>query len=252
MSVRSFAVLTFVCSTIVWSACSTTDMGLIEKLDANQEPEPDAALVPDVPVRKLDAAPDTAATDASASDAGDARVEAGQSDGPADATSPADGPRDTQADNRPTTNLANGTACLRPMECKSGFCVNGVCCNEACTNGCQACVRTRTDKADGMCGAAKDLDKRPCGNGCVQIPGDVTAVLQKQCTNGACVIPPAATEIERCTDPNPCVSVFCDDNAGRCVRLTCPMDGTCCCRGPGDARSCVRRNTCTGDRMCLP
>jgi hypothetical protein len=249
MSLRSFFPL-FLSFAFFAPGCFK-DKGL-DKIDARvEDPEPEP--VPDGPIIKLDRPPEKdSAADVPVSDASDARVEAGpMRDGPVD-SHPPDVARDAQVDSLPNTNRANGTICTAPAQCRSGFCVNGVCCNVACNNGCQACVRSRTDRADGTCGPAKDLERTPCGSSCVQVSNNVTAVLQKVCLAGECTVPPTPTEVERCTDPNPCVTVFCDDNAGKCVRLTCPTAGACCCRGPGDARSCVARTSCSTPRMCEP
>jgi hypothetical protein len=153
----------------------------------------------------------------------------------------------------PLTNQPNGAACTRPNECRSGNCVDGVCCNERCNNGCQACVKSRTDKPDGTCGVANDLENKACGKGCGRL-ATISAVFEKVCVRGVCVIPEVPKVVSQCADSDPCSVLFCEEiterNDARCVSAICG-EGQCCCR-QGNTRSCQRMDQCRGaERMCV-
>jgi hypothetical protein len=218
--------------------CSTEDIGLHEHdgstaaMQGMEDPPR-----PDVGVSR----PDRGVEVAAAADAG--------ADAPAPALDATAAP-DRMAD-LPPTDLPNGARCGSRGECKSGFCVDGVCCNEACDDGCSSCTAGETDRADGICGKARAREGKACGRACGTAAG-VPAVLERICVSGACVLPLIPKALERCQDESPCVTSFCDDNEGRCVKRTCPTAGTCCCKLPTGTRMCTRQELCRGERMCEP
>jgi hypothetical protein len=167
-----------------------------------------------------------------------------------DAPAPPDvGPPDLTPDKPPVTNLSQGAACGGDRECRSGHCVDGVCCESACNDGCSACAQARTGKANGTCSRAKDLEGKACGKACSSV-ATMPAVVEKICSAGACVVPNAPKVLTSCQDENPCVVAFCDNNEARCVKTTCPQQGTCCCRSSNGQRACSQRNQCSGSKMC--
>jgi hypothetical protein len=224
--------------------CSTEETGLTGKADAAPDPtnsaqglEPDAA--PAGPRVRLDARPlmPDLAPDAPA--VPDAPVDLGVEAGPPDLA----------PDKPPLTNQPQGATCSKDSECKGGHCADGVCCESACNDGCSACTKARTGKADGLCARARDLEGKACGKACGSV-ATTPAVVERVCTAGACVVPSAPKVLTLCRDDNPCVSAFCDNNEARCVKTTCPQQGTCCCRSSSGQRSCSSRNQCTGSKMC--
>lgn len=221
--------------------CSTEDTGLRGGPDAElnsvQTLEPDAAPRPDTRVNR----PDLAA-DVKAPDTPDAAPDTPASVSP-------DVAPDLGPDLPPRTNQPQGAACGAGSECRSGHCVDGVCCDKACNDGCNACVLARTGRANGTCSWAKDLDDKPCGKACSSV-ATMPAVVEKVCRAGACVVPTAPKVLTNCRDTDPCVVAFCDNNEARCVKTTCPQQGTCCCRSQSGQRSCSQRTQCTGTRMC--
>jgi hypothetical protein len=233
-----------VCLTFLGLGCSTEEVGLhgagvdaqVAQQSVEQDtavairpdrapdrpvPTPDAGAGVDVPAAAPDAAPDVAL------------------------------PPDTTPDLPPPTNQPLGTACTKGSECKSGHCFDGVCCNDACTDGCSACTKARTGKADGTCATAADLEGKACGRACGTVMA-VPSVIEKICQAGACVLPLAPRLVERCRDDDPCRVAFCDDNAARCVTTGCPQSASCCCRSANGQRTCTREDQCRGERMCVP
>jgi hypothetical protein len=232
---------------VSWLGCSTEDTGLT--VDAQADPtnsaqglEPDASLPP----LKRDAKPpmpDTAAPDVAGDAAPDGAVEP---DAPA---MPDVGPPDLVPDKPPVTNQPQGADCGKDSDCRGGHCVDGVCCESACNDGCSACSQARTGKGDGTCARARDMEGKACGKACSSV-ATMPAVVEKVCSAGACVVPNAPKVLTSCHDTNPCVVAFCDNNEARCVKTTCPTQGTCCCRSSSGARSCSQRTQCTGSKMC--
>jgi hypothetical protein len=196
------------------------------KRDAKAPPDlapdrPDAAVTPDAPVMAdtaIDLAPDLGAPDLT-------------------------------PDKPPITNQPQGAECANDGECRTGHCAGGVCCESACNDGCSACTRARTGKANGTCARAQDLEGKACGKACGSV-ATMPAVVEKICSAGACVVPNAPKVLTSCQDANPCVVAFCDNNEARCVKTTCPQQGTCCCRSGNGQRACSQRNQCTGSKMC--
>ena len=223
---------------IFWLGCSTEDTGL-RSIDAEtnsvQSLEPDAQPPTrvnraDRPADMMAPAPD-AATDAPA---------------PVDLAAP---PPDLAGDLPPRTDQPQGAACGADKECRTGHCVDGVCCDKACNEGCSACNLARTGRADGTCSWARDTNDKPCGKACSSV-ATMPAVVEKICVAGACVVPSAPKVLTSCRDANPCVVAFCDNNEARCVKTTCPTQGTCCCKSQSGQRMCSRRDQCTGTKMC--
>jgi hypothetical protein len=219
-----------------WLGCSTEEKGLggpdaysFENLD-----EPDAAV--DGRLNKADRL-----------------VEATVHDGPPPPDAPVtpDGPPppDLAPDKSAPVDQPLGAACARGRECRSGSCVDGVCCDTACDDGCSACVQSRSGRPDGTCGKAADREGKVCGRACRAVTTG-PAVVDKVCQAGACVVPASPTVRESCRDDNPCVVAFCDNEAARCVKSTCPQQGTCCCRSANGQRQCSRQDQCKGERMC--
>jgi hypothetical protein len=237
-------------SSLLIVACTTIDSGFVAdgmpgvgttggdlRLDAL------AIEAPAPPDAAVDAPPDPpdAAADADAA--------------PADRPAPPpdvapDRTPDQAPDGPPPVNLANGATCGAATWCKSGFCVDGICCDKACNNGCMACSQTRTGSASGTCGVALDLAGKACGKACGVVEGK-PAVVQKVCQAGACGFPAVAVPLERCLAENACMTVFCDDPTARCVATGCAA-GACCCTSAPGTRACVKREMCTGARMCAP
>jgi hypothetical protein len=227
--------------TISWLGCSTEETGLVY-VDAAAEPTNlPQGLTPDAsPPLKRDAKPLTPDTSPDVPDA------ALMPDAPA---MPDVDPPDLAPDTPPVTNQAQGARCGKDSECKGGHCVDGVCCESACNDGCGACSQVRTGKANGICGRAKDMEGKACGKACGSVAA-MPAVVEKVCAAGACVVPSAPKVMTNCHDSNPCVVAFCDNNEARCVKTTCPQQGTCCCRSSSGQRTCSQRNQCTGSKMC--
>jgi hypothetical protein len=225
-----------------WLGCSTESTGLVAFDDANapqnldeSDAEPDATV--SRPDRGLEAPPP--------------EKDAAVPDAPVDQTSDTAGP-EVAPDKPAPTNQPPGAACGAKGECASGHCADGVCCDVACDDGCSACTLKRTGRTDGTCSWSKDLEGKVCGKGCSAVAA-MPAVVEKVCVAGACVVPVAAPKvIESCRDDNPCVVAFCDDNDARCVRTTCPQQGTCCCRAASGQRTCTKQDQCKGERMCVP
>jgi hypothetical protein len=235
-------------SSIFILACTTNGSGFVDAMTGigttGGDLRLDAIVAPPPP---------DAAADVPPADIPDAAVEAAAPDRPVEAPAPDAAPDrapDRAPDGPPPVNLANGAACGAPGWCKSGFCVDGVCCDKACNNGCMACSQARTGAASGTCGAALDLAGKPCGKACAVIEGK-PAVVQKVCLAGACGFPTVPVPLERCLPENPCMTVFCDDPTARCVVTGCAA-GSCCCTSAPSTRACVKREMCTGARMCAP
>jgi hypothetical protein len=157
---------------------------------------------------------------------------------------------DVAPDGKPATNQPNGTPCGGTSVCKSGFCVDGVCCDKACNNGCQACSKHRTTEADGTCAAAMDKDLQPCGRACGTDDDGRSAVIEKLCSAGQCIVPLARRIIESCFDARDSC-MFCDNGSGRCIKNTCAA-GSCCCVAPSGSRACAATGTCKGASSCSP
>ncbi len=158
---------------------------------------------------------------------------------------------DAVVDTRPPSGLGKGAPCGGPGECTSGFCVDGFCCDKACNGGCTACAKARTNMANGTCAAARDLEGKMCGKGCGVASGR-TAVVQKVCMAGTCGYPNVSIPIETCNNDDPCLHVFCDNEAGRCVSVSACAASECCCAAAGGARTCSARTACTGTKACAP
>jgi hypothetical protein len=209
--------------------------GSAPDVDTPDTPPPD-----DVPSERT---PD-ASTDATADRGPDTVVDAAP-DGPPD------GKPDAIVDTRPPSGLGKGAACGGPAECSSGFCVDGFCCDKACNGGCTACAKARTNMANGTCAAARELEGKMCGKGCGVVSGG-TAVVQKVCMAGTCGYPNVSLPIETCKNDNPCLKVFCDNEAGRCVSVNACGATECCCSAAAGTRTCTARTACTGTKMCAP
>src|SRR6185436_8254039 len=167
-----------------------------------------------------------------------------------DAPEPADvSPPDLAPDKPPLTNQPQGADCSKNSECRGGHCVDGVCCDSACDDGCSACSQKRTGRSDGTCARARDMEGKACGKACSSV-ATMPAVVEKVCAAGACVVPSAPKVLTSCQDSNPCVVAFCDNNEARCVKTTCPQQGTCCCRSSSGQRACTSRTQCTGSKTC--
>jgi hypothetical protein len=245
----------------LWSlSCSTDPFGTDEG-DAG-----DAPTIHDAALTRTDASavPD-ASLDAQGVVPPDAREPAdiAERDGPVDApvdTVPAppdlaadrapDLAVDRAPDGKPPTNLPVGEACGAAGQCKSGFCVDGVCCDKACTDGCQACGMARTGTKDGTCAAAREKELQPCGRACGTDDAGKSAVIEKVCSAGQCIVPLVRKVVESCFDAsNGCM--FCDNGSGRCIKDVCSA-GSCCCLSMNGARACVTTASCKGDRVCRP
>jgi hypothetical protein len=220
-------------TSLLWLGCSTEDAGLFNfdgggVVEQQGMTEPDAAASLDTRP-KPDRAPDPSA------------------DGAADAPAAIDvaAAADLAPDKAPATDQPLGAACTKKSECASGFCADGVCCNVACDDGCNACTLARTGRTDGTCSWAKDTDGKMCGKACGVVSGD-PAVVERVCAAGACLVPAAPKVIESCHDQNPCVVAFCDNNDARCVKTSCPQQGTCCCRENNGQQMCRKQDQCKG------
>jgi hypothetical protein len=226
--------------TFFWLACSTEDTGL-RSIDAEtnsvQSVEPDAQA-PDARVNR-DRPADMMVPPPPPADAAP------------DAPAPVDLAPDVvlPPDLPPRTDQPQGAACGEDKECRTGHCVDGFCCDKACNEGCSACNLARTGRANGTCSWARDTNDKPCGKACSSV-ATMPAVVEKICVAGACVVPSAPKVLTSCRDANPCVVAFCDNNEARCVKTTCPTMGTCCCKAQNGARTCSRRDQCTGSKMC--
>jgi hypothetical protein len=225
------------------SGCSTEETGLFQKPDAAEDPtsspqglDPDAGPPDTRPRPDKAPAPDLAAPDAPSVP---------------DAPAPADVAPDLAPDKPPVTNQPVGASCNKDSECKGGHCVDGVCCESACGDACSACSQARTGRSDGTCARARDMEGKACGKACSSV-ATMPAVVEKVCSpTGACVVPSSGPKVlSNCHDTNPCVVAFCDDNEARCVKTTCPTQGTCCCRSSTGQRACTSRTQCTGSKMC--
>jgi hypothetical protein len=247
MAVGLRSALLVAATSVLFFACTTSNSGFVDgmtgvgsvggdlhvdalPLDQSSDPPIPDGAVPDHP------APDAPAPDLAPEVRPDLAPDLGS---------------DLAPDVRPPTDQVIGAACGAGSECKSGFCVDGFCCDKVCNNGCMACSKTRTTLANGSCGPAKDLEAKPCGKACGVVETRA-AVVQKVCAAGTCVFPAMPVAVERCTNDNPCMNVFCDNAAARCVSIPACAADSCCCSSAGGTRACVKRDMCTGARMCAP
>lgn len=251
-------------------SCSTKQSGL-NNLDGSGEEEMDASSITDAaaPVTTKDsggAGKDVAAAQDSSSSTDTGRVADAPkaNDGksvdspvvvdPPDAPIAKDAPvasPDLGAD-RPPTNQPTGAACGKAGECRSGFCVDGVCCGNACEGACNACSKARTGLLDGVCGAARDVESKPCGTYCGIADPGVPAVLQKVCTAGQCLPAPTKQVVDLCgpSATDPCIVSFCINDNPRCQTTLCEV-GDCCCKS-ASGRACMKQEQCKGgERMCV-
>jgi hypothetical protein len=147
-----------------------------------------------------------------------------------------------------------GGACEKNSECKSNLVCSAekVCCNRACNGVCESCVADNTGGAGGTCAPNKKMEGMKCGQGCGQYVQNIPALFEKVCADGRCLIPAVPKLITPCADTDPCTSNSCDDEAGRCVTLTCGQQaaGECCCN-TNQGRMCLKTDMCKGERMCV-
>ncbi|MCA9624580.1 MAG: hypothetical protein KC731_36400 [Myxococcales bacterium] len=115
----------------------------------------------------------------------------------------------------------NGTPCVSPSSCISGFCVDGVCCDTACNATCEACtLALKGGGLDGTCGAiASGTD--PDG----------------ECGAGMCM----GDDLD---PPDTC------NGAGSCADPGLVDCGTYTCQSAACLTSCITSAQCAGDAYC--
>ncbi|MEZ4297584.1 MAG: hypothetical protein R3B70_21665 [Polyangiaceae bacterium] len=145
-----------------------------------------------------------------------------------------------------TSTCDDGTFCVVPSDCTSGFCVDAVCCDTACDDTCSACsAAAKGEGDDGACGfAPQGTDPHDdCGISASDTCGDATGLCDGA---GVCEQWPAGTA---CGDAASCASGI-QTNADACNGLgQCADQGTVVCApfacGPSECN-----DTCAGDADC--
>src|SRR6266545_766611 len=139
---------------------------------------------------------------------------------------------------------APGEACVRAVECASGFCTDGVCCRSACVGACRTCA---APSASGTCVIVAPDIADP--HGVCRDEGAARCGQNGKCDGaGACKLYPPGTE---------CQSGACASDA-LVSRQVCDGNGAC---KPGPTEICApftcdpaRRecfSTCTSSAECV-
>jgi hypothetical protein len=178
------------------------------------------------------------------------------------------------------SGLSRGTTCNAGIDCADRHCVDGVCCESECAGKCQACVSSKTGRADGTCWAVQvgtdpdsecEAESAPCGhdgmcdgNGACRFQASSTVCGEETCTakkytaaarcdgSGACLTPTALdcanceanTCHDTCTSTPDCSSGF------YCVNSLCvakKVNGAeCQTAGECSSNSCIEGVCCDG------
>lgn len=139
-----------------------------------------------------------------------------------------------------------GSACVAPGDCMSGYCVDGVCCGNECSASCSACSTAKKGQGiDGDCGPIKsgadpDNECAPLGAGACQTPGtcDGSGTCATHagdlCSQTMCGGPTTQINASTCDAVGNCIS----NGNSSCVPYIC--QGSACMVG------------CTVDAECAP
>jgi hypothetical protein len=123
---------------------------------------------------------------------------------------------------------ANGTTCLEPSWCTSGFCADGFCCDSACAAVCDACSDALSVGANGSC-SPRDAgvpcdDHYLCDGAQLSCPtacdGDSDCVSTSYCNEALACVPDQA-DGSPCSSPSQCLSGQC--TAGVCGNIAVPI-----------------------------
>ncbi|MGB7810900.1 MAG: hypothetical protein WBP56_07175, partial [Polyangia bacterium] len=153
------------------------------------------------------------------------------------------------------STLGNGSTCVLPTDCTSGFCSpEGVCCNEQCGGGCQSCVTPNR----GTC-TPIGVGKPPLTTTPVTCPASGSG----KCGNtgncdgaGACQQASSCNDGNACTSKDTCTGGTCAGTPYSCTPDqchqggTCNGDGTCSFTTKTDGTACNDGNACTKNDVC--